>query len=434
MDGVYNRKLFAKKSEEARNKLRQLGGVESMSPPMGGILASSPELMQAAAMRRPVALPATTAPAAAAAAPMPQTMAQMLPPSSPIPNVAGIPQAPVSTAPAPRPMAPKPQPARFKKGGPVTLDDWDQYLGGPVRFDEGGGVTLNTAAQFGPLNRAIVSSFENAFEFAQKALTTEDPAELGLPEGTNMTAPAELLKDPEAAADVAIERAVPKEEQTGDTKVDLRKAAVASGVESIPVEAEIDELNKAIFGASLAGAIAGDYVNPNTGQTLRPTAGKRIAGAAMQGLALQRETEERRAKQEAALAAANIKARASAKPGKGFLGSDMGKSMLKFVEGAAGKDGFDEANIEKLLTRAYGADAYIAFRQALEAQAAAVNAPSATGTPAPTQTVDPVDTANVPGDFVIVEGETAYLKDGTPVNKDKNGTWRDAEGKDRSNG
>ena len=322
MDGVYNRKLFAKKSEEARNKLRQMGGVESMSPPIGGILASSPELMQAAAMRRPVALPATTAPAAAAAAPMPQTMAQMLPPSSPIPNVAGIPQA-QTQAPAPRPVAPKPQPVRFEGGGPVTLAEFGSYMG--------------------PVSGAMASSFQNAFEFAQKALTTADPAELGLPEGTNMSAPAELLKDPEAAAEVAIKRAVPEEERTGDIKTDLRKAAVASGVEAIPAEAEIDELNKAIFGAGLAGAIAGNYVNPNTGQELRPTSGKRIADAAVQGLAVQRETEERRAKQEAALAAANIKARASAKTGKGFLETSTGKSMLKFVESQGGKDMLTDA-------------------------------------------------------------------------------------------
>ena len=403
MDGVYNRKLFAKKSEEARNKLRQLGGVESMSPPIGGILASSPELMQAAAMRRPVALPATTAPtpATATAAPMPQTMAQMLPPSSPIPNVAGIPQT-QTQAPAPRPMAPKPQPARFDEGGPVTLADFGSFMG--------------------PVSGAMTSSFENAFKFAQKALTTADPAELGLPEGTNMSAPAELLKDPNAAAEVAIERAVPKEEQTGNIKTDLRKAAVASGVEAIPAEAEIDQLNKAIFGASLAGAIAGDYVNPNTGQTLRPTLGKRIANAAVQGLGAQRETEERRAKQEATLAAANIQARASAKPGKGFLETSTGKSMLKFVEGAAGRDGFDTAKIEDLLTRAYGADAVAQFRTALGSQAAA-----------PAQTVDPVDTASVPGDFVIVEGETAYIGN-TPINKDENGIWRDAEGNNRNNG
>jgi len=403
MDGVYNRKLFAKKSEEARNKLRQLGGVESMSPPIGGILASSPELMQAAAMRRPVALPATTAPAPA---PMPQTMAQMLPPSSPIPNVAGIPQA-QTQAPAPRPVAPKPQPVRFDEGGPVTLDEFGWYMG--------------------PVSGAMASSFQNAFEFAQKALTTADPAELGLPEGTNMSAPAELLKDPNAAAEVAIERAVPKEEQTGDIKTDLRKAAVASGVEAIPVEAEIDELNKAIFGAGLAGAIAGNYVNPNTGQELRPTSGKRIADAAVQGLAVQRETEERRAKQEAALAAANIKARASAKTGKGFLETSTGKSMLKFVESQGGKDLLTDAEINEYLTNAYGPEMVTAFRAALGAQAAAINSPSAGGTPAPTQTVDPVETAGT--DF----SPTYTLEDGTPVMQ-RNGRWVDVEGRDRSNG
>ena len=384
MDGVYNRKLFAKKSEEARNKLRQMGGVESMSPPIGGILASSPELMQAAAMRRPVALPATTAPAPA---PMPQTMAQMLPPSSPIPNVAGIPQAKTQApAPAPRPVASKPQPVRFDEGGPVTLEEFGWYMG--------------------PVSGAMASSFQNAFEFAQKALTTADPAELGLPEGTNMSAPAELLKDPNAAAEVAIERAVPEEERTGDIKTDLRKAAVASGVEAIPAEAEIDELNKAIFGAGLAGAIAGNYVNPNTGQELRPTSGKRIADAAVQGLAVQRETEERRAAQEAALAAAKIKA--NGKTGKGFLETSTGKSMLKFVEGAAGRDTFTEAQINDLLTRAYGADAVTAYRTALGSQAAAINSPTAGGTPAPTQTVDPVETA---GTYF---SPTYTLEDGTP--------------------
>ncbi|MDB4488321.1 hypothetical protein N9042_00990 [bacterium] len=271
----------------------------------------------------------------------------------------------------------------------------------------------------------MASSFQNAFEFAQKALTTADPAELGLPEGTNMTAPAELLKDPNAAAEVAIERAVPEEERTGDIKTDLRKAAVASGVEAIPAEAEIDELNKAIFGAGLAGAIAGNYVNPNTGQELRPTSGKRIADAAVQGLAVQRETEERRAKQEAALAAAKIKA--SAKPGKGFLETSTGKSMLKFVEGAAGKDTFTEAQINDLLTRAYGADAVTEFRTSLGSQAAAINSPTAGGTPAPTQTVETGDPAGT--DF----SPTYTLEDGTPVMQ-RNGRWVDVEGRDRSNG
>ena len=81
MDGVYNRSLFAKKATEARDKLRQMGGVQPMpqqpqapalgisgmmqpprgAAPMGGIMSSSPELMQAA-MRKPVVLPTTNQP------------------------------------------------------------------------------------------------------------------------------------------------------------------------------------------------------------------------------------------------------------------------------------------------------------------------------------------------------------------------------------
>lgn len=281
MDGVYNRKLFAKKSQEARNTLRDMGGVPPMQPKIGGIMASSPELMQAVAMRRPVVLPTTEAPVAPTPAPQPQP--QMLPPSSPLPNVAGIP----STAPAPRPVAKKP---------------------GIAKFQEGGGIK----AALTPQQRLVkgVTDFSKAFQFGQKAITTEDPAKLGLPEGANMGGAAKMLEDPEATAASIISETVPKDQQTGNTKTDLRKAATMTGIERVPAEAEVDELNKAIFGAKLAGAIAGNYVDPNTGQALRPTAGARIANAAVEGLAVVRETETRRAEQEAELAKARIAAAA----------------------------------------------------------------------------------------------------------------------------
>jgi hypothetical protein len=149
MNDVYNRALFSKKSQEARKTLRDMGGVPSTPPSAGGILASSPELMQAAAMRRPVVMPATQQPMAAPPQPMPQQ--PMLPPSSPLPNVAGIP----STAPAPRPVAKKP---------------------GIAKFEEGGGIK----AALTPQQRLVkgVMDFSKAFEFGQKAITTEDPQSL----------------------------------------------------------------------------------------------------------------------------------------------------------------------------------------------------------------------------------------------------------------
>ena len=173
MDGVYNRKLFAKKSEEARNTLRQMGGVQPMAPQGGGILASSPELMQAVAMRQPVVLPRSQAPAPMAQ-PMPAPMTQMLPPSQPIPNIAGIQQgsAPMAPAPrpAPRPMAQKPGVAKFNEGGSALANPYQGM------------------------------SFDKAFKFGQTAITTEDPAKLGLPKGADMAAPAKMLENPEAAA------------------------------------------------------------------------------------------------------------------------------------------------------------------------------------------------------------------------------------------
>lgn len=351
MDGVYNRKLFAKKSQEARNTLRDMGGVPPMQPKIGGIMASSPELMQAVAMRRPVVLPTTEAPVAPT--PAPQPVSQILPPSQPIPNIAGIPQGPASTAPAPRPVAKKP---------------------GIAKFEEGGGIK----AALTPQQRLVkgVMDFSKAFEFGQKAITTEDPAKLGLPEGANMKEPAKLLKEPEAAAADIISNTVPKDQQTGDTKKDLIKAATMTGIERVPAEAEIDELNKAIFGAKLAGAIAGSYVNPNTGQALRPTAGARIANAAVEGLAVARETETRRAQQEAEIAKAQIAAAAKGTSAKDFLETPQGEAALKIFQKRV-ENNEDPAEIEALMNEQIGNNIGTRVREAIAGQAAV--APASTG-------------------------------------------------------
>ena len=324
MDGVYNRKLFAKKSDEARNKLRQMGGVQPMAPQGGGILASSPELMQAVAMRQPVVLPRSQAPAPMAQ-PMPAPMTQMLPPSQPIPNIAGIQQG-SAPRPAPRPMAPAPRPMAQKPG--------------VAKFNEGGSALANPYQGM---------PFDKAFEFGQTAITTEDPAKLGLPKGADMAAPAKMLENPEAAAAEIIKDVVPEDQQTGDTKKDLVKAAVSTGIESVPAEAEIDQLNRAIFGAKLAGAISGSYVNPQTGQEIRPTLGARMSQAAVEGLAVERETAQRRAEQEAALAQARATAagKDASKDGQ-WLSTANGKAFVTLWKeySGGGTRGIDEVLVD----------------------------------------------------------------------------------------
>lgn len=292
---VYNRALFTKKASEARDKLREMGGVgplgqgaPSMPPGVGGIMASSPELMQAA-MRGSVVLPVQEAMPPQPM--MPPSMMQQLPPSSPLPNIAGImplsPSAmsaapPVTQATAPRPSVPVQPPAPSE--GPI------QYMqeGGPVAPSLKP-VTINQGSRGRKERRSAGINYKQAQGVANQALTSEKPEDLGLPAGA-----AELIKDPEAAAAEITDRYLPEEQKTGDPLKDVRKVAEISGIQDIPEGATLDGLNRAIVGAKLGAGIAGDVVNPNTGQALRPTAGKRIATAVAEGLMAPRETAENR--------------------------------------------------------------------------------------------------------------------------------------------
>ena len=168
---------------------------------------------------------------------------------------------------------------------------------------------------------------------------------------------------------------MPEKERTGDTKKDLVKAAVKTGIKRVPAEAKIDELNKAIFGAKLAGAIAGSYVNPQTGQAVRPTAGARIAQAAVEGLAVARETETRRAAQEAALAAAKM--RAAGKTGTtSFLETPQGEAAEKMYLNRV-ENNQDPAEVEAMMNAQIGNNIGTRVRQAIAGQAAP--APASTG-------------------------------------------------------
>lgn len=315
MENVYNRALFAKKGSEARNKLRDMGGVgpmgqgagPGMPSGMAGILASSPELMQAA-MRKSVVLPVQQpmGPQPMMAPPM----TDRLPPSSPLPNIAGI--APVNAAPAPaqrpaqaapapapRPMAPAPRPmapapaqaAPAPAPAPAQRPIKRMQEGGPVTVGAPGGSPVSVVqGSRGRKERRVAGiNYKQAQGVANRALTSEKPEDLGLPAGA-----AELIKDPQAAAAEITDRYLPEEQKTGDLVKDVRKVAELSGIQDIPDAASLDGLNRAIVGAKLGAGIAGDVVNPNTGQALRPTAGKRIATAVAEGLMAPRETAENR--------------------------------------------------------------------------------------------------------------------------------------------
>ena len=110
--GIYNAALFGASQREARGKLEQMAGIKR---PPSGILASSPELMQAA-------MPAPRAMMPQQPMPAPMPMVQPALPQVPAPTAMAAPvQQPVQQAPAPRPTAPAPQPpVMMKEGGAVN--------------------------------------------------------------------------------------------------------------------------------------------------------------------------------------------------------------------------------------------------------------------------------------------------------------------------
>ena len=404
---VNNRRLF-KKATQARDKLREMGGIATIPQPQvmdqapkqpmaGGIMASSPELMQASALPRPVVLPRSNQPAPMQM-PMAQGQAPMLPPSQPIPNIAGIQQMNRPMAQAPRPMAQKPPVKKLAGGGPPIADTTKSYE-----------------------ERLSTIDFGKAFKFGQKAVTTEGAAELGLPAEVADTTKNDLEGKPEDVSKNIIESELPEEQKTGDTKTDLITTATNLGIESVPAEAEIDEINKAIAGAKLGAALAGNYVNPNTGQAIRPTAGARISSAVADSLMVSRDTETRRAKQEADLAKALIAARAKDEE-EGFLDSELGKAMLKAVDTLGSKDLMGQELISDQLAQQFGPDAVKKYYAAIQKQV---------GAPANTETVETTTTETAPTDTGF--NPTHTLEDGTPIMKQGN-KWVDKQGNNRSNG
>ena len=125
--GIYNAALFGASQREARGKLDQMAGIKRPS----GILASSPQLMQAAAPamtpRQPMPMPQPMM--QPAPVPMVQPALPQIPMQTAVAPMASV-QQPVRQAPAPRPMAqpqaprpaaPGPAPIRMQEGGPVDV-------------------------------------------------------------------------------------------------------------------------------------------------------------------------------------------------------------------------------------------------------------------------------------------------------------------------
>ena len=249
--GIYNAALFGASQREARGKLEQMAGIKR---PPSGILASSPELMQAAAPR--AMMPQQPMPA-----PMP--MVQPALPQVPAPTAMTAPvQQPVQQAPAPRPTAPAPtvpQPAapttpmKFQPGGPVAVNE--QFRGYSEMGERLGRKARETGATVVDITQDPMLFLENMDKETGGAVTekygsTEAALEEGRKKANTLEAATEDTKDPKKLTDTVMVLA--EVEPTDENKKDF-----ATNVLGLQDVNDIDEINNRIAEVAIYSSIGG---------------------------------------------------------------------------------------------------------------------------------------------------------------------------------
>jgi hypothetical protein len=254
MDNVNNRSLFRRKSQAARDKVRQMGMVREPQ----GILASFPELMMAANRQ---------------------------------------------------------QPARFNQGGDIALEAFRQGAPEPTLGEQiaanpaFAGVTppqVDITATPTPRSRVEVP---DVLTLVRNNLGDNEEAQ------TRLTELETALTDPETT-DEQRQAAITGAAGVENTKDGLRSVASQITGQELPKSATVDELNRAITGVALGGAIGGPR-----------SVAERISNALLMGLEAQRETAIGRERFGQELAVAQAKAKAEGT--KGFLETPRGEAALE---------------------------------------------------------------------------------------------------------
>jgi hypothetical protein len=281
MENVNNRSLFRNRSGAARDKVRQMGMVREPQ----GILSSFPELMNAAGRNRPQN---------------------------------GMMQQPMMQ---PQMMQQQP-PARFEDGGPVAPSFMERVgqnamLAGGVGLRGGLGLDFRDPASMPPQQFDIAATPTPREQVEVPDISTMIKENIGdNPEAQEKLAELEgALDNPDATPE---DRKTALTDAFGapDTKDGLRDVVTKVTGREPSASATVDELNNAISGVALGGAIGGPR-----------SAAARISEALLLGLQAKRETaiERERFGQELAIAGAKAKP----KEVKGFLETPRGEAALE---------------------------------------------------------------------------------------------------------
>jgi len=217
MQGIHNAALFGASQRSARDKLELMGGIKR-DP--SGILASSSELMEAAAPR-PMAPPPM----------MPRPMA---PPQATMPMVqAALPQVPMQTTVAPMMQQPQPQQAPAVPTVPQPASPTT-----PMKFNEAGPVDIRNPAS------AFVTTVEGIgtglFDMLVKKFGSAEKAEEESVKKREIVASAQAATDdPKKVSDaVMVAAELPP---TNESKIDFAQSVLGIDTDNV------GEIDDAIF-------------------------------------------------------------------------------------------------------------------------------------------------------------------------------------------
>jgi hypothetical protein len=281
MDSVNNRSLFRRKSQAARDKVRQMGMVQEPQ----GILASFQELMEVAGRNRTQNL-------------MPQMMQQA-------------------------------QPVRFQQGGDIAMEALRQGAPEPTLGEQiaanpafAGVIPPQVDIAATPTPRPRVEVPDIASMVRQNLGDNEEAQ-------AKFSNVVDTLSDPEAGEE-RVQEVLTENFGAPNTDEGMRRVVSQITGRELPESATVDELNRAMTGVALGGAIGGPR-----------SVAERISQALLTGLEAQRETAAGREAFEQQITLAGVRS--------GGGGEDLA-SWLESPQGKRAADLFEDYTAQRNLT------------------------------------------------------------------------------------
>lgn len=343
--GINNAGLFGASQREARSKLDQMAGIKRPN----GILASSPELMRAAAGPAMMQPPPPPQPA-----PMPTNMPTVQPAlqAKPMPTTV----APMAQAPAPQslnPMASAPAAAPAQQPVVKLAEGGEPFK---PRFQGDVPATAEMDITIEPLKFIQEMDKKTGGAVTEQFGSVEAAAKEGTRKASIIESATEATKDPSKVSDAVLVAA-------GEQPTDAAKMDFAENVFGLKDVNDIDEINRRIANVAIGGSVA--------------KSPEEFTQAVLLGLQAYKQTAS---------------ARAAAKSGGGKSGMSPLEPFPDAVRDLAGK-----------IMTATGEEASVAIKQAQEALA-----PYYTGQAGPTTAAPPPAAAPTDGGLPAVSTQAEY--------------------------